>query len=424
MGNTLSSTTESGSESFAGIPPLQLPAFETSTEKRDRALKHMLKANHHTYSTMHFRMIRHNHLPHSIASAYFLGASAEALHEIYDEEIKVLEPWEDSPSEVAQHDWRDFLGDRRYQRAYVDFFEDEMVRFNYDWKKVVLEYTLQGPEPLINAAVCGLGHPLIHLGYAFELDSREVGMEALAMFATNYDPVHNILDADFPTTAASPRPTGTPVHVPDNASTSPLELLSRLRAEPRLDGAFDTWGISNLGKLFKEKSDVVRDYYHQLSIEDPVTTHRHLHKLSALLTCATHPKGKPEYDFFVVHLLTFSHAVRTLLPLLPENYVQPLLKSHWLIIVMVYSIQLRPEIREEEIEGYSLGGKGWKEVIAKTLERTGGGDGERVHYLKAVRALRDSAELWKDEADFYLKAAAKIAWEFEDWVGFSPLDLE
>lgn len=31
----------------------------------------------------------------------------------------------------------------------MDFFEDELVRYGYDWKAVVIEYMLKGPEPLI-----------------------------------------------------------------------------------------------------------------------------------------------------------------------------------------------------------------------------------------------------------------------------------
>jgi hypothetical protein len=39
----------------------------------------------------------------------------------------------------------------RYQKAFVDFFEDEMVRLGYDWKQVVAEYLFSGEEPLFNS---------------------------------------------------------------------------------------------------------------------------------------------------------------------------------------------------------------------------------------------------------------------------------
>jgi len=34
--------------------------------------------------------------------------------DIYEKESKDLEPWEDSPSEISRHDWRDYLGRREY----------------------------------------------------------------------------------------------------------------------------------------------------------------------------------------------------------------------------------------------------------------------------------------------------------------------
>jgi hypothetical protein len=33
----------------------------------------------------------------------------------------------------------------------VDFFEDELVRFGYDWKEVVAEYLFSGEEPVFNS---------------------------------------------------------------------------------------------------------------------------------------------------------------------------------------------------------------------------------------------------------------------------------
>lgn len=43
----------------------------------------------------------------------------------------------------------------RYQRAYLDFFEDELVRYSYDWKEVVQEYLFSGETPLVNSLASG-----------------------------------------------------------------------------------------------------------------------------------------------------------------------------------------------------------------------------------------------------------------------------
>lgn len=42
---------------------------------------------------------------------------------------------------------------RRYQKAFVDFYEDELVRLDYDWKEVVAEYLFSGENPIFNSLI-------------------------------------------------------------------------------------------------------------------------------------------------------------------------------------------------------------------------------------------------------------------------------
>jgi len=44
----------------------------------------------------------------------------------------------------------------------LDFFEDEVVRSNYDWKRVVQRYVIEGDEPLLSGMISG-GSPPPHL---------------------------------------------------------------------------------------------------------------------------------------------------------------------------------------------------------------------------------------------------------------------
>lgn len=85
---------------------------EENPDKRARTLKHLLKANHINHSVIYNELRFHNHAPHILGSAYILGADSNQLNHIYDAESKNLEPWKDSPGEIALHDWRDFLGKR------------------------------------------------------------------------------------------------------------------------------------------------------------------------------------------------------------------------------------------------------------------------------------------------------------------------
>lgn len=45
-----------------------------------------------------------------LGSAYLLGSSSNHLNDVYESETKELEHWKDSPGEISQYDWRDYLG--------------------------------------------------------------------------------------------------------------------------------------------------------------------------------------------------------------------------------------------------------------------------------------------------------------------------
>jgi hypothetical protein len=90
-----------------------------------------------------------------LGSAYVLGASEDQLQNIFDEETKELEPWKESPSEVGGPDWWTFRGSREHQRAFVDFFEDQLVLHNYDWKALAYEFMYEKQHKLINGVTGG-----------------------------------------------------------------------------------------------------------------------------------------------------------------------------------------------------------------------------------------------------------------------------
>ncbi|KZF23838.1 hypothetical protein L228DRAFT_246686 [Xylona heveae TC161] len=397
------------------LPSVEIYEIETSPEKSPRTLKHLLRLNHANHAILYHNLQFHNHLPHILGSAYILGAGPLQLGNIYDEESKTLEKWEDSPNEVSRHDWRDYLGDKRFQRSYVDFFEDELVRLGYDWRNVVAEYLFKGKEPLINGMIGGLGHPLIHLGYAFELSSRELGMEALSLTATNYNFLHKYLDkaSSYSTNPSLSSPGAT------HTSTSPLEILERVRADKRFDGLFESRGSNNIQTLFDEREAAVLEYWTSWSIQDPIKQFKDSQRAAAAILVATDRAANHHhtFDFFLVHLLTTSHAVRILLPFIPAKFHIPLVRQWWLFTLAVYIAQLRPEIKLDRINDYDLAGRDWKWAVDQAV---GGKHALDAHYVKAIRAMKEAAHTWTDHDQFYLKAAVQFADEFESWGGFGP----
>ncbi|KAL4870837.1 hypothetical protein BDV12DRAFT_165326 [Aspergillus spectabilis] len=391
------------------LAPCETIEIDTAQGKAARALKHLLKLNHANYAILWNERKFHNHAPHSLSSSFLLGSDADNLNRLFEAELKPLEPWSDSPGEISTHDWKDYRGKREYQRAYVDFFEDELVRYGYDWKKVVFEYLFSGKEPLFNALTSDLGHPLIHLSYAFEVSSREVAMEALSLASVCYGTAHKYLDDPSYSKAD-----------PSYHSTSPLEILSKVRADKRLANLFTAPGDHNTEIVFRDAEATILDHWNAWKITaapDPLTVFRESQELAAALLTATLDTTNPDskYDFFFVHVLTTSHAVRVLLPLIPPRYQVPLVRQWWLTTLAVYIGQLRPEINLDSVRKQDITGKGWDYVTEKALS---GEHSTETHYIKAIRSLRDSARTWGDPEEFYLKAAVKFADGFTGWGGF------
>ena len=310
----------------------------------------------------------------------------------------------------------------RYQRAFVDYFEDELVLNGYDWQKVLREYLYEGKQPLINNVVAGresprwsvksdyaykeiVAHPLIHLGYAYELSSRELAMEALGLVATNYNFMHKYLDD-----ASYTRPTKGP-------TTSPFEILRRISDDERLNGLFEHPGADNIEILFKDQEEIVLEYWNSWSLLDPKKQFEDSQYIAAYLLTATQRANEGSYDFFIVHVLTSSHAMRILLPFVPPRYHMSLLRQWWLFAIAVFMAQLRPKIMVDSVRDYDPLGRDWAWVEKQAIESQWCYD---AHFVKALRALKEAALTWGDPEASYLKAALKLTDQFRGWSGFGP----
>ncbi|KAF2682458.1 hypothetical protein K458DRAFT_59101 [Lentithecium fluviatile CBS 122367] len=410
----------SGGETHPSIdlPSVEIHDVETAAEKRPRTLKHLLKANHANHSIIYHDLRFHNHAPHILGSAYILGGTHEHLNGIYEKESEELEPWHDSPGEISRDDWRDFLGKREYQRAFVDFFEDQLVSKRYDWKLLLDEFLFEGKQPLINGLVAGLGHPLIHLGYAYELHSRTVAIEALALGACFYSSVHKYID-DPSFTKPSP-----------HRSTSLLDILHKVKDDKRFDGLYDHRS-GDISKVLVEREEAFLEYWNVWELPDPERQFEESQRTAVAILVGTEPPAESKFDFFLVHLLTSSHAVRILLPLIPAKFHMNLVRQWWLFTLAVYIAQVRPGINLDTIKDYDLKGKNWKFVLDKALNSAHSLDahfvkGKQRHYsrlfcllaIAALRSMKVASETWGDPEQYYLKAAVKFADEFGDWGGF------
>ncbi|KAL8905710.1 MAG: hypothetical protein Q9207_002466 [Kuettlingeria erythrocarpa] len=228
-------------------------------------------------------------------------------------------------------------------------------------------------------------------------------MEALSMACSSYDHLHKYLD--------DPKFTRPSTH----GTQSPLELLRRVQTDSRFDGLFHHGGAGNLAPLFEEHEAEVLEYWNAWHTVDPTAEFKASQMAAAALLVATQRPGEKSYDFFIVHLLTTSHAVRILLPVIPAKYHGALVRQWWLLTLAVYIAQLRPEIDLTAVTEYDRKGKDWLWVERQAVV---GKHALDAHYVKALRAMKTAAQTWGDEDSYYLKAAVRFANDFNGWGGF------
>jgi hypothetical protein len=247
---------------------------------------------------------------------------------------------------------------------------------------------------------------LIHLGYAYEFSSKELGMEALAMACSSYNYLHKYLD--------SPSYTYTSTYT----TTSPLQILRKVHQDTRFDGLFHSKGADNIETLFQNHESLILEHWNAWTITDPLKQFQDSQELAVALLVSTVAPGTHAYDFFLVHILTTSHAVRILIPLIPKRFHISLVRQWWLLTLAVYIAQLRPEITDE-LEDKPLPGKAWAYVDEKALSGDWATD---AHYVKALRAMKEAAFTWGDVHERYLVAATKFADDFHGWTGFGSAE--
>ena len=233
-------------------------------------------------------------------------------------------------------------------------------------------------------------------------------MEALDLIATNYNYIHKYLE--------NPSYTKPPA----NGTSSPLEILQRIYNDKRLDGALTEPCSNNTGPLVLNHEAIILEHWNSWKFSNPKKQFEDSQYAAAALFVGNPEARTEKYDFFLLHILTTSHAVRILLPFIPPKFHVSLVRQWWLITVIVYISQLRPKISLDHINSYDLQGKDWNWVDKHAVNGKWYTD---AHYVKGLRAMKEAQKTWGDSEKLYLKAAARFAEEFKGWGGFASSDI-
>jgi hypothetical protein len=225
------------------------------------------------------------------------------------------------------------------------------------------------------AHVLPVAHPLIHLGYAYELQSKTVAVEALALGACFYSPLHKYID-DPKYTKPSPHRKG------EGLEADLRDLLDQVREDKRFDGLYEH-GSGDISKVLEEREEAFLEYWNAWEIVKPTEQFEAVQRVAVAVLMETPAPANGKFDFFFVHALTSSHAIRILLPLIPAKFHVNLLRQWWLFALAVYIAQTRPRIGQAaSIQNYDVQGRDWKYVIHNALN---GPHSTDAHFVKGMR---------------------------------------
>lgn len=161
-------------------------------------------------------------------------------------------------------------------------------------------------------------------------------------------------------------------------STSLLSILEKVRNDKRFDGVYDHRS-GDISKVLEEREDAFLEYWNAWDLADPKAQFEQSQRAAVALLLGTEAPEKSKFDFFLVHVLTSSHAVRILLPCVPAQFHFSLVRQWWLFTLAVYIAQMRPAMDVSRITDFELEGRGWKFVVDRALR---GNHAMDAHYVK------------------------------------------
>ena len=248
-----------------------------------------------------------------------------------------------------------------------------------------------------------MGHPFIHLHYAYEYDSAEVASEALALGSTEYDFVHQYFDSAPPDTSTY--------------KTRDLEeIVDKVRLDKRFDGLASHPGFLNTFALHATREAAVLEHYNAWEYDGSPKEFESLFDTAVRLAIETTGPAE-QFDFFLIHVLTVAHALRAILPNAPQEFRVPIVKQFAMWTIVIYCAQLRRKVNHGAIASTDIKGRDWTRVVEQTLTNEWSLDS---HYVKVVRALKVGEELYGEKDGWYLKAALDFVDRFNGWTGFGP----
>lgn len=252
----------------------------------------------------------------------------------------------------------------------------------------------RGPNTELTPSKAGAA--LLHLATAHRFNSRDLGIEALAMLSCIHDPLihRHFSDSTYED------------HSSSNSSCSVLEVLNNIATDHRF---LDMSPTSATDILQKRESGII-DHCGSCALissasPSPAELQEALRQAQiagavlALRYAMANFAGEPTSADLLIPLLT-SDALRVLLPSMPARFVLPLLRQWLLLTILTYIQSGRPRLDMSKLTYYlpwhtPTPAQVWKNVVHDTLSAITSSpnrSGERL--AQAVLALKTAEDTW------------------------------
>ena len=357
---------------------------------------------------------------------------------MYEQQCKKLDVWPDRVGgieddvwrahEIGQDEFRDFLGKREYvitaasQDAGAEDQADTREPLSTSSKTGLQQGDMTGSSSLntiymrlrnlshthwsqaVSANIkqchksasanrpCTASSALIHLATGYRFNSRDIGMEALAMLACLHDRDLPKYSIDHALTRPS-----------SYASTSSiLKILHRVAADNRFT---DVASLSQADVL-RKREDAVLDHWNSWDVSSTASTPASARKaleqvqLAAVALAVSNPSisssNSPASNADLLVPLRSAHAVRVLLPLAPARFIVPFLRQWLLSTILLYVSAGCPKIDISHLNRVSFDedrNKAYKHVRHTILSRASSTESSS-QTLQALVALAAAEACW------------------------------
>jgi len=379
-------------DNFAFTPARDAGPTHDSAEATIECLKDNYRNQHIFFNDRHF----HNHAAHHVLAIYAMGANRKLLETAYKTHKLYQKPAFPSPEAIDDKNWKEHLGDENYYQAYLTFFSSKLIsggKNAIESAGLVLEQYILSKDAnivpgksskhsplMLGRYLGGFLHPLIHSGCGAEFGLLGTWAEGLAEACVQGPSAGNLFSPSLFETASSsivPSISGVISQVASltlfsedkskKSSPHALAILARVAQDPDFKPsaigipAGDDEDESTVDRIARVRADKLNKILEEWAV---VADHGDLQKkleevvwmnvlVYAVAGWGGRSQGEDEKkkfnaDFFLMHSVTSVLFMPSLIAHLNHQSAVLLLRTYFLISVVLYVARGRPALPIDE----------------------------------------------------------------------------